>query len=239
MSGFAAMETVRLLLVGRHQLLRTALAVRLGAEPGLAVIATTNPGEALIDAKALRPDVVVLDVVDLEAITYELTRSLREHVPEVQVVVVGEEDNRRSVCASVSGGAGAYVTREQGVPALVTAIKGVVRGETHIPPRLLTMVIRQLQDRQPERGQKQRKLDGLTSRERMVLELMVAGMDREAIGRKLGLSLNTVRTHAQNCYAKLGVHSSLEAVHVAHRAGIRPTLLTAVSGRGSASTSLG
>lgn len=228
-----------MLLVARHPLLGKAMAVRLAAEPGLTVVATTNPGESLMDAKALRPNVVVLDVVDTETITFELTRSLREQIPDVHVVVVGEEDNLRSACASVSGGASAYVTREQGVPALVTAIRGVMHGETHIPPRLLTAVIRRLQDRQPQRGQNQRKLDGLTSRERMVLELMVAGMDRESIGRKLGLSLNTVRTHAQHCYAKLGVHSSLEAVHMAHRAGIRPSLLTAVSSRPRASTSMG
>jgi DNA-binding NarL/FixJ family response regulator len=212
----------------------------LAAEDGLAVVATTNPSQALVAAQALRPDVAVIDVVDGGAIAFDLTRSLREAVPEMQVVVVGEEDNRRGVCASVSGGASAYVTYEQGADSLVEAIRGVMCGETHIPPLLLTAVIRRLQDRRPERGQQQRALDGLTSRERTVLELMVAGMDRDAIGRKLGLRLNTVRTHAQNCYAKLGVHSSLEAVHVAHRAGIRPTFLTAVSsGYPRASTSMG
>lgn len=194
------------------------------------MVATTNHRQALVAAQALRPDVAVIEVGEGGAVAFDLTRSLREAVPEMQVVVVGEEDNGRSVCASVSGGASAYVTHEQGANSLVEAIRGVMCGETHIPPRLLTLVIRRLQDRRPERGQHQRKLDGLTSRERMVLELMVAGMDRDAIGRKLGLSLNTVRTHTQNCYTKLGVHSSLEAVHVAHRAGIRPTVLTAVSG---------
>ena len=204
------------------------------------MVATTNPRQALFAAQALRPDVVVLDVVDSGGIAFELTRSLRDAVPEMKVVVVGEEDNRRSVCASVSGGASAYVTREQSADFLIEAIKGVMCGETHIPPLLLTAVIRRFQDRSPQRGEHQRKLDGLTSRERTVLELMVAGMDREAIGRKLGLSLNTVRTHAQNCYAKLGVHSSLEAVHVAHRAGMRPTMLAAVgSSRSRASTSMG
>lgn len=234
------MDTVRLLVVGRHPLFGGALSARLGAEGGLAVVATTNTHQALVAARALQPDVAVIDVVDGGAIAFDLTCSLREAVPQMQVVVVGDEDDGRSVCAAVSGGASAYVTYEQGVDSLVEAIKGVMCGETHIPPRLLTAVIRRLQARRPERGQHQRKLDSLTSRERMVLELMVAGMDRDAIGRKLELSLNTVRTHAQNCYAKLGVHSSLEAVHVAHRAGIRPTLLTAVSsGQPRASTSTG
>ncbi len=204
------------------------------------MVATANPQQALLAAQALRPDVVVLDVVEGGAIAFELTRSLRGAVPEMHVIVVGEEDDRRSVCASVSGGASAYVTREQSILSLVEVIKGVMCGETHIPPLLLTAVILRLRERGSERGAHQRRLDGLTSRERMVLELMVAGMDREGIGRKLGLSLNTVRTHAQNCYAKLGVHSSLEAVHVAHGAGMRPTTLTAVSGsRSSASTSMG
>ena len=65
-------------------------------------------------------------------------------------------------------------------------------------------------------------VDGLTRREHEVLELMVAGFDRPSIARQLEISLNTVRTHTKNILAKLGVHSSLEAVSVALRAGVRP-----------------
>ena len=68
----------------------------------------------------------------------------------------------------------------------------------------------------------QEKVDRLTQREREVLELMVAGLDRAAIAERLYLSINTVRTHSKNILAKLGVHSSLEAVSVALRAGMRP-----------------
>ncbi len=229
-----------MLVVGRHPLIGAALAARLGSEPGLAVVATANPPQALLVARALAPDVTVLDVVDGGTAAFELTRGLQGAVPGMRVVVVGEEDDRPSVCAAVSGGASAYVTRDQSVVSLVAVIKGVMRGETHIPPLLLTSVISRLRDRGSATGKNERKLSSLTSRERTVLELMVAGMDRDGIGRKLGLSLNTVRTHAQNCYAKLGVHSSLEAVHVAHRAGIRPTTLTAVSGsRSQVPTSIG
>ena len=55
-----------------------------------------------------------------------------------------------------------------------------------------------------------------------VLECLVAGLDRESVAKQLRLTLNTVRTHVQNCYAKLGVHSSLEAVNVALLAGVAP-----------------
>ena len=63
---------------------------------------------------------------------------------------------------------------------------------------------------------------GLTTREQEVLDLMVAGFDRPSIARQLGISVNTARTHSKNILGKLGVHSSLEAVSVALRAGMRP-----------------
>jgi DNA-binding NarL/FixJ family response regulator len=65
-------------------------------------------------------------------------------------------------------------------------------------------------------------VETLTRREREVLALMMAGFDRKEIARQLFLSTNTVRTHIQNLMAKLGVHSSVEAVSVALSAGLRP-----------------
>lgn len=221
-------ESVRVLVAGRHSLFSGVLGTRLTTEKGLAVVAVTSHRQATTAARALGPDVAIVDVIDNGDLAYDLTVALCEAVPEMRVIVLGDDDDVRTVCASMSGGASAYVTRDQSMDSLVEVIRGVTRGETFVPPPLLTGLLKRLQDRSRGRGQQDRKLDVLTSRERTILELMVAGMDREAIGRTLGLSLNTIRTHAQNCYAKLGVHSSLEAVHVAHRAGLRPTVVRSV-----------
>jgi DNA-binding NarL/FixJ family response regulator len=225
----APMETVRVLVAGRHSLFAGVLGTRLTTEPGFSVVAVTSRAQSTTAARALRPDIVILDVTDSGEVTYDLTVSLREAVPEMRIVVLGDDDDVRTVCASISGGASAYVTRGQTTDSLVEVMRGVMRDETFVPPQLLTGLLKRLQERARGRGEQSRKLDVLTARERTILELMVAGLDREAIGRTLGLSLNTIRTHAQNCYAKLGVHSGLEAVHVAHRAGLRPTVLPAVS----------
>ncbi len=225
----APMDTIRVLVAGRHSLFTRVLGSRLTTEPGFSVVAVTSRTQAVVAARAMRPDIAILDVTDSGELAYDLTLALHDAVQEMRIVVLGDDDDVRTVCASISGGASAYVTRGQSTDSLVEVIRGVRRDETFVPPALLTGLLKRLQERSRGRGEQSRKLGVLTARERTILELMVAGLDREAIGRTLGLSLNTIRTHAQNCYAKLGVHSSLEAVHVAHRAGLRPKLLPAVT----------
>jgi DNA-binding NarL/FixJ family response regulator len=101
---------------------------------------------------------------------------------------------------------------------MVRAILGAVRGESWIPPRLLTGVLEEFRSRRAELDHDYR-VQRLTQREREVLRYMMAGFGRARIAEELILSINTVRTHAQNILWKLEVHSSLEAVSVALQAG--------------------
>jgi DNA-binding NarL/FixJ family response regulator len=96
-------------------------------------------------------------------------------------------------------------------------IRGVRRGETWIPPALLTRVLGELMTLRDAMEAESGRLASLTTREREVLECLSAGMSRAEIGRRLFLSTNTVRTHVQNLMAKLDVHSSVAAVALAHR----------------------
>ena len=94
-------------------------------------------------------------------------------------------------------------------------MRAVRRGETCIPPVLLTGLLGHLLREQAEERSTGLVLAPLTSRERQVLRAMTRGADRQEISAELGISLNTVRTHSQNILTKLGVHSSLAAVRLA------------------------
>ena len=100
-------------------------------------------------------------------------------------------------------------------------IRGVLRDETHLPPALLTGVLRELTAARKHRTESERLVESLTPREREVLRCMVAGLGRKAVAERLFLSPHTVRTHMQNVLGKLGVHSTLAAVALARRAGRR------------------
>ncbi|PYC82716.1 DNA-binding response regulator [Streptomyces tateyamensis] len=137
------------------------------------------------------------------------------------VVLAAEEDPRRAVRALYAGASG-WVAKESSLTRLLAVLRGVLRGETHLPPLLLTGVVRELTTARRDRTESERLVDSLTPREKQVLRCMVAGLGRQAVAERLYLSPHTVRTHMQNVLGKLGVHSTLAAVALARRAGVGP-----------------
>jgi DNA-binding NarL/FixJ family response regulator len=223
-----AVSGLRVLIVDGQPLVGEAMAMRLTVEQGILVLGTaTDAAQAVLAVQVMRPDVVLVGVLPNGVVASEMTRMLREALPSVRVVVIGIDDDPRAVCDCLSEGAHSWLSLDTSTPTLVQAINEAMLDEIHLPPRLLTPVIRELQARRSDRDENRARLEKLSDRERIILDCMVAGLDRDAIARRLGVSHNTVRTHTQNCYAKLGVHSSLEAVHVAFRCGIRPLVLGA------------
>ncbi|MEY9841824.1 LuxR C-terminal-related transcriptional regulator [Streptacidiphilus sp. EB103A] len=142
--------------------------------------------------------------------------------PALQVIVLAVDDDPRRVVQALQAGAGAWVAKESSLGRLMAVIKGVMRDETHIPPLLLTGVIRELTAARRDRTESERLVESLTPREKQVLRCMVAGLGRQAVADRLYLSPHTVRTHMQNVLGKLGVHSTLAAVALARRAGVGP-----------------
>ncbi|MCC9312211.1 DNA-binding response regulator [Kitasatospora sp. RB6PN24] len=137
------------------------------------------------------------------------------------VVLAAEEDPHRAVRALYAGAAG-WVAKESSLTRLLVVLRGVLRGETHLPPALLTGVVRELTTARRDRTESERLVESLTPREKQVLRCMVAGLGRQAVAERLYLSPHTVRTHMQNVLGKLGVHSTLAAVALARRAGVGP-----------------
>jgi DNA-binding NarL/FixJ family response regulator len=137
------------------------------------------------------------------------------------VVLAGDDDPRRAVRA-LQAGAGGWVAKESSLGRLMAVVRGVLRDETHVPPALLTGVVRELTAARRDRTESERLVETLTPREKQVLRCMVAGLGRQAVADRLFLSPHTVRTHMQNVLGKLGVHSTLAAVALARRAGVGP-----------------
>lgn len=212
----------RLLLVDDHRAFAGALAHRLGAEPDLEVVGVAaTAAEAGALAGALRPDLAVVDVELGTDDGLVLVARLAALDRAPAVVVVTCHVDASTATEAVRAGATGFVAKDAPVDELLVAIRAALAGESRLPGHLLGGVLRLLQGdgppSRPEAG-----LGGLTVREREVLALLVAGLDRSAIGARLFLSPNTVRTHVQNVLRKLEVHSSIEAVGLALRHGVRP-----------------
>lgn len=137
-------------------------------------------------------------------------------------MVLAEKDDPRTAARALQAGASGWVAKDCSLQRLLAVIRGVLRDETHLPPALLTGVLRELTAARKHRTESERLVESLTPREREVLRCMVAGLGRKAVAERLFLSPHTVRTHMQNVLGKLGVHSTLAAVALARRAGVGP-----------------
>ncbi|MYT30953.1 response regulator transcription factor [Streptomyces sp. MspMP-M5] len=154
-----------------------------------------------------------------------LVLGLRTSHPYLRTVVLADRDDPRRAAAALQAGASGWVAKDSSLSRLLAVVRGVLRDETHLPPALLTGVLRELTAARRHRTESERLVESLTPREREVLRCMVAGLGRKAVAERLFLSPHTVRTHMQNVLGKLGVHSTLAAVALARRAGVGPAEL--------------
>ena len=212
----SAWPAIRVLVVDQRLVFRDALATRLQAEPDMAVVAKAHSAEfaprVLVGRSA---DVILLDaeLPDDSAIAFcsDLTRS----VGQPRVVMLSAASHPERIVAAVRAGAAAWVRKDESVDHLLDVIRGVVRGDTWVPPSELGAVLRLLIEDQDHLRDSDDLLASLTRRERDVLFLLAEGAGRKEVAERLQLSANTVRTHLRSLMVKFGVHSTLEVVALA------------------------
>ena len=173
-------------------------------------------------------------VPETAAAGISLVSRVRSDYPRLRTVMLAERDDPRHAAAALQAGAGGWVAKDCSLSRLLQVIRGVLKDETHLPPALLTGVLRELTASRKHRSESERLVESLTPRELEVLRCMVAGLGRKAVAERLFLSPHTVRTHMQNVLGTLGVHSTLAAVALARRAGIGPADLEARAAPSSA-----
>lgn len=241
------MVRIRVLVVDDHRIFAESLAAALAAEPDVEVSAAGSGPAALrclerAVAEGRRFDVMLVDA-DLGAVAgsvpgrrepgsgsgppppsdgIAMVAGVRVSHPGVRTVVLAERDDPRRAALALQAGASGWVAKDCSLSRLLAVIRGVLREETHLPPALLTGVLRELTAARKHRTDSERLVESLTPREHEVLRCMVAGLGRKDVAARLFLSPHTVRTHMQNVLGKLGVHSTLAAVALARRAGVRP-----------------
>jgi two-component system, NarL family, response regulator LiaR len=218
------MNPVRLLLVDDHLMVTEALASRFSAATDIWVAgrcATADP--SLLDiVRGVRPDVITIEVEPLGSTIGEVIRLLMAARPEAHVVVLSSDHNVAHAVEAARAGVAAWVAKEQDTAELETVVRGVVEGKSWFPPEMLGEILRQLRDDIRRVKVHDDVLNLLSPRERDVLLSMMEGKRGRQIAQDLMISTDTVRAHIRNIFAKLDVHSRLEAVRVAHAAGLRP-----------------
>lgn len=206
-----------ILVMDDHLVFAEALAAVFGDLPGLQALAVTTHDQARQVLAGQPVDVLLLSFDMTSADGLDVARNALAQRPGLYMVAVTASLDVHRLVAAVRAGVRGWVAKDEPVEQLVAVVRGVLRGETWIPPQLLTGVLEQLMAAQDAAADDDQLLASLTKREREVLDCLVRGMKPDEIAGLLCLSRNTLRTHIRNILRKLKVHSVLAAVALMRR----------------------
>jgi two-component system, NarL family, response regulator LiaR len=210
-------ERIRILIADDHAIVRKGIKALLATEPDMEVVGEAADGEeAIARALALRPNVILMDLVMPKLDGIEATRRISAQQPQVRILVLTSFAADDKVFPAVKAGALGYLLKDSGPADLVRSIHQVYRGEPSMEPAIASRLLYELAH--PPRQELTR--DPLTERELEVLRLIARGCSNRDIANQLVIAELTVRTHVSNILSKLHVASRTQAALYALRQGI-------------------
>lgn len=202
-------DTLRIMIVDDHYLVRMGLASIIGLEPDMSVCAEASTGEQALEFyRELRPDVTLMDLRLPGRSGSETTQAIRADFPEARVIILSTYISDEEIYTALQAGAMAYLVKSVAREELTETIRKAAAGRRHIPPE----VAARLADRMSR--------SELSSREREVLRLLVSGKRNREIALALDITEGTVKLHVSSILGKLEVADRTEAVTVALQRGI-------------------
>lgn len=209
------MDSIRVLLVDDHKVVRQGLKMFLGMEEDLEIVGEAANGlEAIQNTKDLQPDIVLMDLLMPEMDGIQATRIIRQEMPEVEVIALTSVLEDQKVYEAMRAGAIGYLLKDSEPEELCAAIRAAAAGQVQLSPQVAQRLMREVSA--PESP------EALTSREKDVLLLLAQGLSNKEIGDTLVIGEKTVKTHVSNILSKLGVPSRTQAALYAIKQGMVP-----------------
>ncbi|NUQ38548.1 MAG: response regulator transcription factor [Caldilineales bacterium] len=216
------MAKVRVLLADDHALFREGLAGIIAAQPDMEVVGEARDGlEAVVKARELQPDLVLMDVQMPGMDGLEATLQIKRALPRTTIVMLTVRDDDDKLLAALKGGAQGYLLKDIRSRDLLEMLRAALRGEAALNPRLAGRVLaefRRMSRQGPSLAAEGEEV--LSRREREVLELAARGLTDKEIAEALVISLYTVKSHIRSILAKLQVSSRQEAARLARQKGL-------------------
>jgi DNA-binding NarL/FixJ family response regulator len=219
-------QSIRVLVADDQKIVREGVAALLGMLPGIEVVGTAADGaDAVRQALAAQPDVVLMDLNMPGCDGVEATRRISREQPWVRVVVLTAYCDDNSVVAALRAGALGFLTKDAGAAEIFSAVSAVAAGEAQLDPSVQRRLVEAFNRGEragfpgaAERGQAAD--DGLTPREMQVLRELAAGLSNAEIAAKLVVSPATVKTHINHMLTKTGGRDRAQLVAYAFRRGL-------------------
>lgn len=213
------MSTIHILVVDDQAIVRESLCAMLRTKPGLEIAGQAGSGDnAIILARTLRPDVILMDLVmpgaKIEGVA--AIRQIRAEQPNAKILVLSGFSEDAKIIESIRAGATGYVLKNASPDELVEAIRQTFRGEAPFNPTVARTLVQQI----AATSNDQAAADAdLTDREKEIVRLIAGGLSNEEIGVRLDITARTVATHVSNVLRKLDLSNRTQLALWALRNG--------------------
>ena len=210
-------ETIRVLVVDDHAVVRRGILALLATEPGIEVVGEAGNGRDAVEmAASLKPDVVIMDLIMRGMGGVEAIRQIRSRGIESHVLVLTSFGSEDKLFPAIKAGAMGYLLKDTSPGALVLGIRQAARGDSVLTPTVARRLLREFyrhKDLEPP-------IEPLSGREVDVLREIAHGLGNDAIAAELSISATTVRTHISHIFEKLGIENRTQAAIYALRVGM-------------------
>lgn len=209
---------VNVVVVDDHRVVRAGLVALLSRHREITIVGEAGNGaEAVRLARALKPDVVLMDIRMPEMNGVEATRQIRAESPTVEVLILTTYDDDELIWSGLEAGAKGYLLKDAPAEELISAIFQVAAGHSILPPNIAAKLVTRIRH---GGGSPERPSANLTERELDILRLIAQGSPNKEIAATLHISENTVKTHISNVLHKMDAKDRTEAVAKALTQGL-------------------
>ena len=205
---------IRIVLGDDHVLVRQGLKSLLEREKFQVVGEASDGQEVIRQAEALGPDIAVIDISMPTLNGIDAARALARSCPKTKTILLTQHEEEQYIHEALQAGVRGYVLKNQAANDLVHAIQQVSKGGFYLSPGVSQAVV------EAYRSRSDRSSDGLSSRERQVLQLIAEGKSTKDIASLLGISVKTAESHRSRLMQKLDIHETASLVRYAVRRGL-------------------
>ena len=211
------MDKIRVMLVDDHAIMRDGIRALLSLNEDIEIVGEASEGkEAIEKAQSLLPDIIIMDIAMPGIDGLEATRRIKKTNPNMKILILSQYNSKEYVITAIKAGASGYIPKRALGSELISAVRGLFRGESFLHPSVATSLIedyrQQAKDEDP--------YETLTPREREILKLLAEGKSSREIADSLFISQKTVLGHRTKVMEKLDLHNRADLFKYAARKGL-------------------